>query len=166
MKKGNLFLLGLGYAAGLLVALKFAADGKKKTIPEIAEDIKAIHKNLWTEGEEKIFSPENRERVARLKVQALKEIDSFKKEANKTIAELTKKGELKRDEIEDILKDLYARRKEILEDLMEEASDLAEDGLEEGEEIAKKLAKKIRSLAKDLKSELEKTYKDLKKKIK
>ncbi len=84
-------MLGLGYVAGLLVAVKFADDGKKKTLPELAEDIKAIHKNLWTEGEEKIFSPENRERVAHMKVKALKEIDAFRVEAEKTIADLTKK---------------------------------------------------------------------------
>lgn len=90
MKKGNLLLLGLGYAAGLLVALKFGKGGQGKDMLALSEDIKAVHKTLWTEAEKKIFTPENREKIAELKSKALAEIADFKKEAEKEIKRLVK----------------------------------------------------------------------------
>ena len=76
-------MLGLGYLAGMVVALKFGKDGKKKDLNDLSEDFKGVHKNLWTEAEHQIFSPENRERVAEIKSMALVEITEFKKEAEK-----------------------------------------------------------------------------------
>ncbi len=90
MKKSNVFLLGLGYVAGLLVALKFTKDGKDKDLSTLTEDIKKVHSTLWTEAEKKVLSPENRERVAELKAQALTEIAAFKKTAEKELKALTK----------------------------------------------------------------------------
>ncbi len=84
-------MLGLGYAAGLLVALKFSKDGEKKGISDLTDEIKAVHKTLWTEAEKKVFSEENMEKVAELKTLALKEIASYKKDAEKELKMLIKK---------------------------------------------------------------------------
>jgi hypothetical protein len=75
MKKGNIILLGLGYAAGLLVALKFNKKGEKKDFEMLKKDIKEVHINLWTETEETLFSPENKEKIVDMKARALSEIE-------------------------------------------------------------------------------------------
>ena len=166
MKKGNLFLLGLGYVAGLLVALKFSKDGKDKDLSALAEDIKSVHKNLWTDAENRIFSEENREKISLLKVKALKEIEAFKKEAAKELALLKKKGNVKKEEIVKDLEKLYQNRQEIIDTLVEDGTKIAEEVMETSEEVGTKISKKVVTLAKDLKKQLESTYKDIKKKLK
>jgi hypothetical protein len=166
MKKSNIFLLGLGYAAGLLVALKFSKNGEDKNLSELAEEIKAVHKTLWTEAEKKIFSEENREKVAELKARALKEIATFKKEAEKELKALAKKGNLKKEELLAEAQKLYEAREEILENLLEEGVKIADLAKSESEEVGTKLAKKITTLRKDLKKELAETFTKIKKKLK
>jgi hypothetical protein len=170
MKKSNIFLLGLGYAAGLLVALKFSKNGEDKNLSELAEEIKAVHKTLWTEAEKKIFSEENREKVAELKARALKEIATFKKEAEKELTEywwhIDEKGNLKKEELLAEAQKLYEAREEILENLLEEGVKIADLAKSESEEVGTKLAKKITTLRKDLKKELAETFTKIKKKLK
>lgn len=166
MKKGNLLMLGLGYAAGLLVALKFGKGGKDKDMKELSEDIKAVHSTLWTEAEQRIFSQENREKIAELKSKALSEISEFKKEAEKEIRKLVKQGKLKKTEIVSEVKKLYDNRAEILENIVTEAKSIADSVKEESEDAGKLLSKKVDSLAKDLKKDLNQKFTSLKKKIK
>lgn len=159
-------MLWLGYLAGLLVALKFGKDGGNKDVSVLSEDIKDIHKNLWTEAEQKIFSIENREKLAELKSQALSEIETFKKESEKEIRKLIKQGTLKKTEIIAEVKKLYDNREETIEKLISEAKELAELAKTESEEMGKMLSKKVDSISKDLKKDLQQKFASLKKKIK
>lgn len=159
-------MLGLGYLAGLLVALKFSKDGKNKDMAELSEGIKDIHKNLWTETEQKVFSVENREKLAELKSLALKEIETFKKESEKEVKKLIKQGTLKKAEITAEIKKLYDHREETIEKLVSEAKELAELAKSESEDMGKLLSKKVDSIAKDLKKDLQQKFTLLKKKIK
>lgn len=126
MKKTNIVLLSLGYLAGLVVALKFSKDGKGKNLEALAQDIKKVHSTLWTEGEKKILSQENREKIAEMKAQALSEITDFKDTAEKELKALVEKGELKSEELMDEAAKLYDRRSQIIEDLMKEGMKFAE----------------------------------------
>lgn len=87
MKKQNIVMLGLGYAAGLLVALKFGKKGGKKDFETLKNDIKEAHINLWSKTEEIIFSPENKAKVIEMKEKALAEIEEF---ADKAEVEMRK----------------------------------------------------------------------------
>lgn len=101
MKKGNMLLLGAGYLAGLLVALKFnkksPKDLEKSFAPSedrcsaIGKTLLEIHKNLFETAQETIFSPENKKRIAEYKEQFLVEIDMFQKEAEIKLEEWKKK---------------------------------------------------------------------------
>lgn len=133
---------------------------------EITEEIKELHKNLWTEAEKKIFSEENREKVAELKSRAISEITAFKKEAEKEVRSLIKKGNLKKAEITAEIEKLYQNRAEILESLIEESTHMIDAAKGESEEVGMKLKKKVDSIAKDLKKELSTTFTKIKKKIK
>ncbi len=159
-------MLWLGYLAGMLVALKFGKDGGVKNVSMLSEDIKDIHKNLWTEAEQKIFSTENREKLAKLKSQALTEIESFKKESEKEIKRLIKQGMLKKSEITAEVKKLYDHREETIDRIISEAKELAEIAKSESEEMGKMLSKKVDSVSKDLKKDLQQKFASLKKKIK
>jgi small-conductance mechanosensitive channel len=166
MKKSNIIIATLAYAAGLLVALKFSKGGENKNLSDLSEDIKKIHATLWTEAEQKILSPENRERVAELKVKALAEINDFKKTTEKELKILAKKSSLKKDEILEEAQKLYDRRAEIIEELMEQGEDIVESAKSEGEDIAKQFSKKIGAVKKDLSKDLMDAYKKIIKKIK
>lgn len=166
MKKWNILILGLGYIAGLLVALKFAKPGENKNLEVLTSEIKDLHKNLWTETEKKIFSQENREKVAELKSKALLEIEAFKKDADKEIKRLLKEGNLKKAEITTEIKKLYEKREELIDSLIKETKELAESVRSESEDVGKLLSKKVDSIAKDLKKDLGRKFTLLKKKIK
>lgn len=159
-------MLGLGYLAGLLVALKFSKDGKNKNLETLSDDIKDVHKNLWTEAEQKVFTSENREKVAELKTKALAEIELFKKDSEKEIKRLVKQGTLKKTEITAEIKKLYDNREATIDSLLSEGKELIEKVTEESEDLGKLLSKKIDSIAKDLKKDLQQKYNLLKKKIK
>lgn len=133
---------------------------------EITTEIKDLHTNLWTEAEKKVFSPENREKVAELKSKALVEIESFKKDADKEIKRLIKEGNLKKAEITAEIKKLYEQREELIDQLVTEAKELADMVKSESEDVGKLLSKKIDSIAKDLKKDLGQKFALLKKKIK
>jgi|GEM_PF-1684987 len=175
MKKGNMFLLGAGYLAGLLVALKF----NKKSPTELEKDWNSgddrynnigknlldIHRNLFETVEETIFSPENKKRIAEYKERFLVELDAFKKESEVTIKEWKKKGVAKKDEIEADLRDLYDRRLELLEQAKKKGLELIEETREGGEDMVeegKKLAMKIFDQAK---KQLDAMYKESKTKL-
>jgi hypothetical protein len=166
MKKSNILIATLAYAAGLLVALKFSKGWENKNLSELSDDIKKIHATLWTEAEQKILSPENRERVAELKVKALAEISDFKKTTEKELKMLAKKSGLKKDEILEEAQKLYDRRAEIIEELMNQGEDIVESAKSEGEDIAKQFSKKISTVKKDLSKDLTDAYKKIIKKIK
>lgn len=165
MKSKNIFLVGLGYLAGLAVALKFSKDGKKKDLNTLTKEAKTIHKNLWNEAEKSFFSEEVQEKLTNLKVQALLEIKKFQKEAQPILLKLKKKGEWKIEEIEKALEKLYEERREILEMLFQEGKEHLSEAMEEWSDTAKKLEKKIQTVGKEVKKDLEKTYKTLRKKL-
>ena len=91
MKKSNIILVGLGYLAGLVVATKFAKPGTSKSLGEIGEELGTIHKNLWTEAETRLFSPENRDRIASMKSEAIRDIKLFQEEGEVFVSDLMKK---------------------------------------------------------------------------
>ncbi len=132
----------------------------------LSDDIKDVHKNLWTEAEQKVFTIENREKVAELKTKALAEIELFRKDSEKEIKRLVKLGTHKKAEITAEIKKLYENRDETINMLVSEAKELAETVKTESEDIGNQLSKKIDSVAKDLKKELQQKYALLKKKIK
>ena len=166
MKKTNIVLLSLGYLAGLVVALKFSKDGKGKNLEALAQDIKKVHTTLWTEGEKKVLSLENREKIAEMKAQALSEITEFKNTAESELKSLVEKGELKSEELMTEAAKLYDRRSQIIDDLLQEGMKFAESTKSEGEDVAQKLMQKVATVKKDLTNDLNDAYKSLKKKLK
>lgn len=166
MKLGKLLALAAGYAAGMVIALRFGKDGKAKNIDSLKKDIEDIHKNLWTEAEAAIFSEENKQKVAELRKQAEAEIAEFKKEAQTKLRNWKKLGDDKRKEVLAEVEALYARRVEILEEAKKTAIEAIDTGKETSEKAVAKLQKKTEKVAAELKKDLEKTFKDLKKKAK
>lgn len=167
-----MFLLGAGYLAGLLVALKF----NKKSPAELEKDFASgddcynnigknlldIHKNLFETVEEVVFSPENKKRVAEYKERFLIELDMFRKESEIKLEEWKKKGFEKKGEVEADLRDLYERRMELIEQAKEKGLELLEETREGGEEMmeeGKKLAIKVFDQAK---KQLDAMYKEAK----
>lgn len=102
MKKGNAFLLGAGYLAGLLVALRFnkksPADLEKDfsqgedRYNSIGKNLLDIHKNLFETTQDMLFSPENKKIIADYKERFLIELDMFRKESEIKLEEWKKKG--------------------------------------------------------------------------
>lgn len=96
-----MFLLGAGYLAGLLVALKFnkksPEDIEKDFSPSddrynnIGKNLLAIHKNLFETTQEALFSPENKKIIADYKERFLVELDMFRKESEIKLEEWKKK---------------------------------------------------------------------------
>lgn len=166
MKLGKFIALAAGYAAGLVIALRFGKDGKTKNMDSIKKDIEDIHKNLWTEAEATLFSEENKQRVAELREMAQEEIAAFKKEGQAKLRNWKKLGNEKRKEAMAELEALYARRAELIEEAKKAAVEAIDTGKENSEKAIAKLTKKTEKVAADLKKELDKTYKDLKKKAK
>lgn len=175
MKKGKMFLLGAGYLAGLLVALKF----NKKSPTELEKDWNSpddrynsigknlldIHKNLFETVEEVVFSPENKKRIAEYKEQFLIELDMFRKESEIKLEEWKKRGFEKKTEVEADLRDLYERRVELLEQAKQKGIELLEETREGGEDMmeeGKKIATKVFNQAK---KQLDAMYKEAKTKL-
>ncbi len=150
----------------MVVATKFAKSNTSKSFEDIGEDLRSIHKNLWTDAETRIFTSENRDRIAKMKSRAIKEIKLFRKDGDAYVRDLTKKGNLKKEEIIEKLQELYADRENIFDTLLSEGGDLITEALENGDDTGKKLKKKIDSVTKDLKKELTSTLTQIKKKIK
>lgn len=166
MKLGKLLALAAGYAAGMVIALRFGKNGKSKNVESLKKDIGDIHKNLWTEAEAAIFSEENMQKIAELREMAQAEIVEFKKEAQVKLRNWKKLGDEKRVEVLAEVEDLYARRVEILEEAKKSAIEALDTGKETSEKAVAKLQKKAEKVAKELAKDLEKTFKDLKKKAK
>lgn len=166
MKIGKFLALAAGYAAGLVVALRFGKDGKQKNIDSLKKDIEDIHKNLWTEAEAAIFSEENKQKVAEMREAVQVEIAAFKKEGQAKLRNWAKLGNEKRQEAMAEIESLYARRAELVEEAKKAAIEAIDTGKETSEKAIVKLTKKTEKVASELKKELDKTYKDLKKKAK
>lgn len=170
-----MFLLGAGYVAGLLIALKFNRKSPETLQKDFAssedrystigKNLLDIHRNLFETFEESIFSPENKKRVAEYKERLLVEIDMFQKEGEMKLEEWKKKGFEKKDELEANLRDIYDRRMEFLEqakqkglELLEETNEKGSDMMEEGKIMALKMFEQA-------KKQLSATYADMKEKI-
>jgi len=176
MKKGNVFLLGAGYLAGLLVALKFNKKSPKELEKELADspekyktlgkNLMDIHKNLFDTVEESLFSAENKKRIAEYKERYMVELENFKRESEAKMKVWKKKGIAKKDEVEAELTKLYERRVELMEiakkrglELLEEAREGGLDVIEEGKKIAN-------TVFDEAKKNLDEMHKDIKKKLK
>lgn len=170
-----MFLLGAGYLAGLIVALKFnkkspatlekdfAAGNEKYST--IGKNLLDIHKNLFETTQEAFFSPENKKLIEEYKGKFLVELDMFRKESEIKLKEWEKKGFTKKDEIEADLQDIYNRRMELLEQAKQKGLELLEETREDGIDIldeGKKVANRVFVQAK---KQLDATYNDVKKKL-
>ncbi|MBP8016672.1 hypothetical protein KAZ01_01570 [Candidatus Gracilibacteria bacterium] len=154
MKNKNLFLLGIGYLAGMTIFMKF----NKKTHEEIEKEIKKaenpfnifvenfiqIHKDFFDFLKNQLASKENIKLFNKYKTNLIKEVDKFKKDAEKKIEELKKMGINKKDELEKELEKIYEKRVEYFDEFM----GWGEDQIIEGKKL------------------LQKAFQDLKKKVK
>jgi hypothetical protein len=170
-----MFLLGAGYLAGLIVALKFnkkspatlekdfaAGDEKYSTI---GKNLLDIHKNLFETTQEALFSPENKKLIEEYKEKFLVEVEMFRKESEIKLEEWKQKGFEKKDEIEEEALDIYSRRLELLEQAKEKGLKLLEETREDGIDIieeGKNIANRVFEKAKE---QLDMTYSDIKKKL-
>lgn len=170
-----MLLLGAGYLAGLLIALKFNKKSPEDLQREFASSDRPshaigktlldIHKNIFESAQESVFSPENRARIAEYKERFLVELDSFKKDANAKMEEWKQKGFDKKDEMEAELRKLYERRVELLEQAKDKGLKLMEDAKESGMDFAeegKRLAERTFERAK---KRLDDMYADTKAKL-
>lgn len=172
-----MLLLGAGYLAGMLVALKFnkrsREDLEKDFAPSdrrcgnIGKVLLDIHKNLFEIAQETALSPENKKRIAEYKEHFLTELDAFRKESEIKLEEWKKKGFEKRDEMEAELRDLYDRRVELLEQakrkglrLLEQTHEGGMDAIEEGKKVAnhafEQAKKQLDTMYADMKDRLSK----------
>jgi hypothetical protein len=175
MKKGNMFLLGAGYLAGLLVALKF----NKKSIEDLEKDFSpsddrcntigknllSIHKNLFESTQEALFSAENKKLISEYKERFLVELDAFKNESEVQLTELKKKGFEKKDEVESELRDLYSRRVELLEQVKQKGLKLLEETREDGMDMMEEGKKITNRVFDQAKKQLDAMYADIKSKL-
>lgn len=170
-----MFLLGAGYLAWLLVALKFnkkAPEDLEKDFTSskdrcnaIGKNLLDIHKNLFETAQDAIFSAENKKIIAEYKERFLVELDMFRKESEIKLEEWRKKGFEKKDEVEKELQNLYDRRMELLEQAKKKGLKLLEETREDGMDIfeeGKKVANRVFSQAK---KQLDAMYADTRKKI-
>lgn len=171
-----MFLLGAGYLAGLLVALKFnkkspaalekdfaSGDDRYNTL---GKNLLEIHKNLLETTQEALFSPENKKRIEEYKEKFLVELDMFRKEADIKLEEWKKKGFEKKDEIEAEIQDLYDRRMELLELSKKKGLELLEETREDGMDMVEEGKKVTHRVFEQAKKQLDAMYADLKKKLK
>lgn len=170
-----MFLIGAGYLAGLLVALKFnkkspatlekdfaAGDAKYSTI---GRNLLDIHKNLFETTQESLFSPENKKIIEEYKERFLMELNTFQEESEMKLEEWKKKGFEKKDELEADLLDLYDRRMELLEQAKQKGLKLLEETREDGTDVIEE-GKKVTSRVFDqAKKQLDAMYVDFKKKV-
>lgn len=175
MKKGNAFLLGAGYLAGLLVALRFnkksPADLEKDFTPgedrynTIGKNLLDIHKNLFETTQEALFSPANKKIIADYKERFLVELDMFRKESEIKLEEWKKKGFEKRDEVEEEIRNIYDRRMELLEQAKEKGLKLLEETREDGADMLEEGKKVTNRVFDQAKKQLDAMYADIKKKL-
>lgn len=175
MKKGNAFLLGAGYLAWLLVALKFnkkspqdlekdftSADDRYNSI---GKNLLDIHKNLFETTQDFLFSPENKKLIAEYKERFLIELDMFRKESEIKLEEWKKKGFEKKDEVEVDLRSLYERRMELLEQAKQKGLKLLEEAREDGTDVIEEGKKITNRVFDQAKKQLDAMYADIKKKL-
>ena len=170
-----MFLLGAGYLAGLLVALKFnkksPEDIEKDFSPSddrynnIGKNLHANHKNLFETTQEALFSPENKKIIADYKERFLVELDMFRKESEIKLEEWKKKGYEKKDEVEVEILDLYNRRMELLAQAKEKGLKLLEETREGGVDILEEGKKVTNRVFDQAKKQLDAMYADVKKKL-
>lgn len=170
-----MFLLGAGYLAGLLVALKFnkksPEDLKKDFAPSderynaIGKNLLLIHKNLFETTQEALFSPENKKLIAEYKERFLVELDMFRKESEIKLEEWKKKGFEKKDEMESELQDLYNRRMELLEQAKKKGLKLLEETREDGADMLEEGKKVTNRVFDQAKKQLDAMYADVKAKL-
>lgn len=175
MKKGNMILLGAGYLAGLLVALKFnkksPEDLEKDFAPSedryntLGKNLLEIHKNLFETAQDALFSPENKQRIEEYKERFLVELDMFRKESEIKLEEWKKKGFEKKDEVEAELKGLYDRRVELLEEAKQKGLKLLEETREDGMDMIEEGKKVANRVFDQAKKQLDAMYADAKKKL-
>lgn len=168
-------MLGAGYLAGLLVALRFnkksPEDLEKDFSPSdercntIGKNLLDIHKNLFETAQETLFSPENKERIAEYKERFLVELDMFRKESEIKLEEWKKKGFEKRDEVEAELRDLYDRRMELLEQAKKKGLKLLEETREDGADMIEEGKKVTNRVFDQAKKQLDAMYADMRKRL-
>ncbi len=170
-----MFLLGAGYLAGLLIALKF----NKKSPATLEKDFSAgdekysaigknlldIHKNLFETAQETLFSPENKKLIAEYKERFLVELDMFRKESEIKLEEWKKKGFDKKDEVEADLQGLYNRRMELLEQAKKKGLKLLEETREDGADMIEEGKKVTNRVFDQAKKQLDAMYVDMKAKL-
>ncbi len=168
-----MILLGAGYLAGLLVALRFnkksPADLEKEFASgedrcnAIGQTLLSIHKNLFDMAEESVFSAGNKKLIKEYKEKLFIELDMFRKESEIKLEEWRQKGFQKKDEVEVSLGDLYNKRAELLEQAKKKGLELLEETREDGTsaiEEGKKVASQVFDQAK---KQLDAMYIELKK---
>lgn len=170
-----MFLLGAGYLAGLLVALKFNKKSPKELEKDFApaedrcntigKNLLEIHKNLLEMAQETLFSPENKKRIEEYRELLLKELESFQQEAEVKLEEWKKKGFEKKDEIEAELLNLYNRRMEVLEEVKQKGLSLLDETREEGVDIMEEGKKVAARVFDEAKKQLDIIHADIKKQL-
>ncbi len=170
-----MFLLGAGYIAGLLIALKFnkkspedlekdfgATDDRYNTI---GKNLLSIHKNLFETTQEFLFSQENKKLIAEYKERFLSELDMFRKESEVVLEEWKKKWYEKKDEVEIDIRDIYNRRMELLEQVKQKWLQLLEETRTDGADILEEGRKLANRTFDQAKKQLDAMYADVKTKL-
>lgn len=175
MKKGNMFLLGAGYLAWLLIALKFNKKSPEDLDKDFAssedryntigKNLLSIHKNLFESTQEALFSSDNKKLIEEYKERFLVELDMFRKESEVKLEEWKKKGFEKKDEVESELRDLYSRRMELLEQAKQKGLKLLEETREDGTDMIEEGKKVANRVFDQAKKQLDAMYADMKKKL-
>jgi hypothetical protein len=167
-------LLGAGYLAGLLVALKFNKKSPTSLEKDMAGDDKLnaigknlldIHKNIFESAQDAVFSPENKKIIADYKEQFLTELEAFKKEAGAELTKLTDKGSATKEEMEARIQEIYESRLELLEKAKKKGVALMTDAKDEGMDLVEEGKKVSNRVYDQAKKQLEAIYADMKKSI-
>lgn len=164
-------MLGAGYLAGLLIALKYNKKSPTSLEKDMAGEDKLnvigknlldIHKNIFESAHDAMFSPENKKIIADYKEQFLSELESFKKEAGAELTKLTEKGSTTKEEMETRLQDLYDSRMELLEKAKKKGVALMADAKAEGMDLVEEGKKVSNRVYDQAKKQLETIYADMK----
>lgn len=168
MNKKMALLLGAGYVLGMGLALraKRKAEGKPAGCEEIRKDFFQIHRELLEEAETQVFSEENKARFDELKTKLLEEADEWKNDAEKRFNLLMDRTNLKKDEIIDEVRSLYARREELIVDAKKRGLDLAKEAKDEVESMIDSVESKGEKALTEIRENFRKFYQEARNKIK
>lgn len=162
MNKKNLILMAGAYFVWVSVASAFSkkkenefiqdlekkCENKEPILWALFQNFIEIHETALSYSKEKVATPENLEKIEKLKSNALDVVENYKKEGEILVEELKAKGSSYSKEVAKEIEDLYEEKKSELEKMKKEAPKTAESMKKELVSSLKELLDKVKEIEK------------------